>query len=492
LRPVSAGRNTVFALLTLLTTGVFTTALTIYLLRALGPDAFGIFALALGIGAIAGLVADFGIPYSTGRFLAESRDDRAAVVSLLRDSLRLKLATAALVTGVLFAAAGPIANLYDEPGLAWPLRGIAVSLLFDSVLTLYLTAFISLGNQSVNLRLVFFESVAETASSIALVALGAGATGAAFGRATGYAVGAVLAVVVVARLFGRRSVAISRSAPGDGRTADIARYAAPLFVTNSAYTLYAQIDILLVGALLGTTAVGIFAAPLRLAVPLLYLGQAIARSVAPRQARPVRDAASVRLFVLSLRWLTIYQAALLAPVIIWAEPIVELLLGSEFGESADVLRVLAFYVFLHGLSPLVSTTVNYFGEAARRIPIVLAALALKVVLDLTLIPTIGVVGAAIGVSVAYAVYVPAHLRVCQRELGFERRPLALTLVRSLAAAAVMAAVLYAIGTDSLSLEQWLLGATGGTLAYGAVLLVTREITPGEIRRGARIVAARLA
>jgi O-antigen/teichoic acid export membrane protein len=486
----SIARNAVFALLTQITTGVFTTAVTLYLLRVLGPDGYGVFALALGIAAVAGIVADFGIPYSVSRFLAESRDDKAAVAAVLSDALRLKLASAALVTGALFAAAGPLAAAYDEPALVWPLRALALSLFAESVLGLYVSSFIGLARVAVNLRLIFLESMVETAASIALVALGAGAAGAAFGRAIGYLVGAIVAIAIVVRLYGRS--AVRPLGRGSGRTRDIARYAAPLFVTNSAYTLYAQIDILIIGALLGTTAVGLFSAPLRLSMPLAYLGQALANSVAPRQAGKGRETGSVEAFQMSLRWLILFQAVLLAPLIVWAEPIVQLVFGPSFSGSVDVLRVLSLYIFVDGPSRLISTSVNYLGYAARRIPIVILALAVNAAIDVALLPWIGVVGAAIGTGVALSfVYLPAHLRICVQELALDLRPLAATLVRALAAAGVMAGILFAVGTESLSAGEWLLGGTGGLLAFLVVLVLTREITATEVRHLWRAAAGNL-
>jgi O-antigen/teichoic acid export membrane protein len=485
----SIRRNTLLAFFAQVTTGAFTAVLTLYLLRALGPDGYGIFALALGIATIVGLVADFGIPQSVARFLAESRGDRAAVTALLADAIRLKLATAALVTGGLFAAAGPLAEAYDEPALTWPLRGMALSLFAESVLALYVSAFIALARIAVNLRLIFFESLAETVASIALVALGAGAAGAAIGRAIGYTVGAILAVAVVGRLFGRSAFRPLRQ--GSGRVREVGGYAVPLFVTNSAYTVYSQVDVLIIGALLDTTAVGLFSAPVRLAIPLGYVGEALASSVAPRQAGKPRGPGSVKAFQTGLRWLIISQAVLLAPLIVWADPIVQLLLGPDFRGSADVLRIMSLTIFLRGVSPLISTTVNYLGYAASRIPIVLLALAINVVIDLALLPTIGVVGAAIGTGIAYSLYVPAHFFICQRELGLRLRPLAATLTRALLAAALMGLVLFAVGTGTLSLSEWLVGGVGGVIAFSAALVISGEITRAEIQRGRRVMKAHM-
>ena len=479
-------RNAVFALLAQLTTGFFTTVVTLYLVRALGTKGFGLFALALGVGRLAALAADLGIPQSLARFLAEKRGDQRAAVGLLGDAVRLKVATGALVAAALFAAAGPIAAAYGQPALAWPVRGIALSLFAESLLNLYVAAFIALGRNAVNLRLTFLESLMEMVAIVSLVALGAGAAGAAFGRAGGYAFGAIVGTWVVARRFGRAAVL----ARPTGRTRQLATYAVPTFLTNGIYRLYTQVDVLIIGALLGTSAVGVWAAPLRLTIPLAYVGQALANSVAPRQAASA-EGRNVRAFEASLRLMMIVQGLALAPIVVWANPIADLLLGHEFHRSANVLRFLAFFIFLSGVSPLISITVNYLGQARRRIPIVASALAVNVAIDLVLLPRIGVVAAAIGTTVAYCLYVPAHFVICWRELGVRLRPLALTLARMFAAVGAMAGVLVVVGVNASSAGRLLLGAIAGTVAYAATLVLTREISLNEIRRGRQVVSMRL-
>jgi hypothetical protein len=59
----------------------------------------------------------------------------------------------------------------------------------------------------------------------------------------------------------------------------------------------------------------------------------------------------------------------------------------------------------------------------------------------------------------------------------------------------MGLVLFAVGTESLSLAEWLLGGAAGTLAFCAALVLTGEISRNELRRGVRAArsgASRLA
>jgi O-antigen/teichoic acid export membrane protein len=481
------GRNVALSLIQQGTTGLFTAGLTIYLVRALGPTRFGTFTLALGIGGLVQLVSEFGLPQSVARFVAERSDDKSAVATLLADGLRLQLLISGAIATALYTASEPIAHAYGEPHLLWPLRGVALAVFGQSVMSLHLNTLTAVSRIDLNVRVVFVESLTETAATVGLVLLGGGVVGAAMGRAIGYAVGGAIAIVAFLRLYGRPS--IRSVSPFGGSARPILAYAAPLLVTNGAYTLYGQADILIIGAMLGVASVGVFGAALRMTFPLSYLGQAVGNSVAPRQVSlggKDGDHAALRT---GLRWLVVVQAMLLAPLVVWAEPIVRLLLGPGFSGSADVLRLLAPYIFLLAVSPPITMTVNYLGRARGRIPIVVAALLINVVIDISLIPVIGVKAGAIGTTVAYCVYVPAHLRLLPRNLLAVLRPLLVTVVRALMAATVMAAVLYAVGTNQLSAAQWLVGVTGGSLAFFAMLLLNGEFSPGELRAGARAAAA---
>jgi O-antigen/teichoic acid export membrane protein len=479
-------RNTAFGLATQLTTAVFTAGLTLYLVRALGPAEYGLFALAIGVGGLVLMASDLGISASAGRFIAERRGDRGAVAAVLADAFRLKLIVAALACAALFATAGPIANAYGNGDLAWPLRAVAIAVFGHSMLLLYRGSFVAMGRVSVTWRIIFLESAMETGASIALVLAGGGAAGAVFGRAAGYMFGALIGVLLAVRMIGRRSILAPPG--GSGRRREIARYAGALLVVNAAYTLFERIDVLLIGAIISTTAVGVFEAPLRLTNFLAYGGQAMAFGVAPRVARH-EHGQNIGAFVAATRYLIILQAALLAPVLVWAGPIADLALGGGYEESAGVLRALAPFMFLAALGTFITLGVNYLGEARRRVPLAIAAVLVNVVIDLVLIPEIGVLGGAVGTDVAFALYVLGHFWICRELLGFSLRPLLATLSRCLVAAGVMSAVLAAFGTSALSPLEALAGAGGGIAVYCAALVATGEVSRRELASARAALAA---
>jgi O-antigen/teichoic acid export membrane protein len=293
--------------------------------------------------------------------------------------------------------------------------------------------------------------------------------------------------VLTVRLIGRSNLLHGRGPEGGSRK--IFRYAGALLIIDGAYAVMAPIGTLLLGALLNAKAVGIYSAPVRFITFLHYPGLSIAAGVAPRLARGRTSEPDVPALASGLRWIILIQTVLVAPTIVWARPIADILLGAGYERSADVLAVLAPFTFMSGFAPLLSLSVNYLGEARRRVPIAIVTVLLSVGLDIWLIQDIGLLGSAISSDVAYGFYVGGHLWICKRLLDLPMRPVARDLARALLAAAAMSGVMALFGTHRLNAAQIVVGGIAGVAVYIAVLLITRAVTRDELR-GARDAVAR--
>jgi len=472
----SITRNTVFGLATQLTTAAFTAALTLFLVRALGPDDYGVFALATGIGTLLVLVSDFGLSGSSGRFIAERRHNLNDVAGVTWEATILKLLFGLPLAIGLVLLAVPIANAYNNPDLVWPLRAMAVVVLGQGMLLFLRNVFVSVGRVSYTWQITLLESAFEFLASVTLVAASATATAAAFGRAAGYALGAMIGVVLAIRFLGGKALADRTS----GHMRTMTGYAGALFVVTVAFTLFEQLGVIIVGAVEGTDAVGIFEAPTRLTTFLSYGGMAVALGVAPRLARG-REGPNVDAFLRALRYLTILQAALIPALLAWSTPIVNLTLGAGYEESASVLRALTPFVFLSGIGTFVTLVVNYVGEAKRRVPLAIVSAVLVAGLNLLLLPPMGVVGAAVAMDVAFAVYALGHIWICHKSIGVPLGPIVSSFVRCLVTAGAATLALAAFGTDSLSLMDWVLGTLAGSVVFVVGMFATRETTLSEVR-----------
>ena len=445
-QPHSIKRNTAMSLGVQAIGAGFTGILVIFLARRLGTHGYGVFSLALGIASLVLLPSDFGTSNSVARFVAEHRDQHGRVQAVLADGLRLKFLVALIVSVLLAALARPIALAYGIPAATWPLRAMSLALFGNSVMMIG-AVFTAIGRIDLQLRTAFAESAVEFIASVVLVFAGAGATGAAFGRAIGYLVGAAATIFLLVRALGPGIFPTTVRLGADARR--IAGYAGILLMVDGAYTAFTQIDVLVIGAYLGASAVGIFSAPIKLTVLLTYPGSAVASGVAPRLARGLSGGPNVRAFTTGLRILLIAQAVITAFILGWAPLMVRVVLGARYHESATVLRALAPYIFLSGFGVLVSVSANYLGEARKRVPVAIVTVVINLVVDLLLVPRIGVIGGAWGTDAAFAVYALAHLYICQRALGIDLGPTAVSLARTGLAGAAMTAVLLLFG-DSLA------------------------------------------
>lgn len=483
-RPDSIRRNTAFALAVRIASAIFTSGLTLFLVRYLGPSSYGVFALALSISGLLAAPADFGVSHSAARFIAERRGKMSESAGVLKQALGLKLVGTGFIALALIASAGLIARAYGAAELELPLRIMGGALFAQSFMTLFLASFEALGKNALAFRLVFSESAVETAASVALVLAGAGVAGAAAGRVVGYGLGAILGLSLVLRAMGRAS--LRRPARSGLNLRTIARYAGVLFLINAAFTAFAEIDSLLIGAFLSAQAVGLFNAPLRMLEVTAYPGLALAGGLGPRLARGEGQEPNVAAFQMGLRLVLLIQFVLLAPIVVWATPITQLLFGSGYSESADVLRALGPYVVLRGPAPILAIAVNYLGEARRRVPLAIGALLINAALDVILIPRIGIVAGAIATNIASLVFVTGHVVICRNLISLQLRPLAKTLLRAFLASVAMAGALFAFGTSSLTAVEAVAGSVLGLVAYAAVLLATREVTGSELRAAPRL------
>lgn len=480
-------RNTVLQFGTQVAGVVFTGALTLYLVRALGPTGYGLYALAISVGGLLVLPAGLGLPMAVGRFLADHRADLGQVRAILRLGLRLQAPAALLASLGLFAAAGPVADAYGHPGLVWPLRWVALSVAGTTLFSFLSSVSTSVRQAQVGLWMAVIESATETLSSASLVLAGAGVAGAALGKAIGYAVGAGAGLYLTLRLL--RRAGRSDLAPRQVGVRTVMRYAGVMFVVDLSFSALAQVDVLLIGALLSAAAVGSFSAVFRILTVLGYLGIAVSGGVAPRLSL-AGGSPDTQAFSRAIRYLVVAQGLVIAPMLVWSRPIVELLLGSGYRGSAEILRVLTVQAFVSAPAALISVSVTYLGEGRRRIVVVLGTLGLGFVAIYVLIRAVGLVGAAIGDDIIVIVYVAAHLWICTRLITVNIRGLTLSCLRTLMAAGVMALPLLAMGTDRLSAVEWVVGLGLGGLAYAAVLLATRELSITELRTVAAWLGSR--
>jgi O-antigen/teichoic acid export membrane protein len=266
-------------------------------------------------------------------------------------------------------------------------------------------------------------------------------------------------------------------APDLVRAGSILRASGPLVVGQLLRALINVFDVVLLSLLIGEFAVGLYTAAYRICFLLIAMGNALQIAYLPALSRAAHRS-SVGASDLVNRALE-FSAALALPMvtggILLASPLLTHLFGPEYGEGATALRLLLVSIaciYLHGV----------FGQALlaydrTRILMWIQALGaiLNIGLNLVLIPSHGIVGAAVATVIAEALILILDAVACRR-LGL--RPDFWTLIKPAVASAVMAALLLGLGPAT----SWLLRLSTGALLYCATLALIGGI-PADARPG---------
>lgn len=465
--------------------------MTIVLTRALGPDEFGLYALALAIALVVGLLADLGLGASLARFAAEARTRGEPIGDLLILGLRLKVVANAVVFGALFALAGPIESLFDVEGLATVVRIASVVGFFRDMAATLMRTFEALRRGGATLGMALARAGVELTLVLIFVAAGFGAAAALIALALGWAAGVLIGLALLVPVLlhrGRRSTSGEgaqatgprHQGPGQG---GIIRYGLHVWVAGLAWAGFERADQLLLGAFEGVEAVAIYEAAWRIAAVTALFGVAVGSAVGPRLAVRKDRAGGGELLFTALRFGFALYLPFAAIIAVIGPTLAAGLLGEDFKESGEVLRLLAPYIALLGTAPVLSLAVDYVGDGGLRKYIALAALLINVALDLILIPPLGVLGPAIATSVAVVVYVGGLLRIVSRSIHLDHRGLARSAGVALAAAgggAVGAAAILWAWQDA-GLVASIVAGVAGTLISGAILALARELPLAAVR-----------
>ncbi|MGH8481717.1 MAG: lipopolysaccharide biosynthesis protein [Nevskiaceae bacterium] len=364
------------------------------LTRLLSPHDYGVVALfmaaAASLGAVIGLGVQGLIPIEFYR-LARAEVARLVTACLMVAGVSL------VAVDVLLVLAWPW--LADAVGV--PLRWMLVASAFAALQFAVAVRLAVLQAQKRSGRyaaLQLTQALLGAALSIALIAL----AGMAWeGRVAGLV--AASALLAVTALVGLRhdGLLVAQAEARFLRMA--ARYGLTLLPHVFGGLALAISDQVVIAALLGTDAAGLFAVALSLAAAIKVVTIAINRALAPwiYEHLPMDAAAQRRVVRLTWAYFGLVAAASVALGLI-APAVMAWLVGPAFATSGQYVLVLAIGFGLGGMYFTVANYVFHSGATARLAAVTATAGAVNVVLSVLLVGRYGMAGAGYGFACAQA------------------------------------------------------------------------------------------
>lgn len=248
------------------------------------------------------------------------------------------------------------------------------------------------------------------------------------------------------------------------------------FAENWMATVYTSMDVIVLSAFLGETAVGLYSAAWR----YVRLGSVVAKSFttaafplltrshfeSPAKFREITQH--------SVRVMAMIAIPIIAGVSVLPERVVQLIYKPEFAEAAPILQVLIWVLLLEFINPFLSHSLFSQGKQKLSMIVAGAGLLANVIFMLTLVPQYGGVGAALACVFSGATATLCYLYFTQ-ELGMARVFVVETARISLAG--------IAMGLCLLGIEQqsWLLLGPVAVVVYGAMLLLVQAIRLSDLK-----------
>ena len=432
----------------------------IYVARKVGVELFGVLEFAGSLLTWFLLAGDAGLEMWATREAARSKDLRGLIGRVVPLRLILASASFAVLLGIL-----PFLKI--EPEGLRPLLQVVLLLFGFSVFL-----------QAVTLKWVFLGQEQMARVSAGLVAGQVIFAAAVFGlvrttedalwvpviRLASDAAMAAYFAAAFARENGGLRAAFSLRGSGA-----ILRPALTLGASQALALLNYNFDAVLLGFLRGVRDVGFYNAAYRpvtvaLAVPLTYfqgLFPALSRtwSEGPQALRELAER--------SLRLCAIVAVPLGVGGMLLADPVIALLFGAQYADSALPLKLLIWSAALVILRGSYRHSLNAAGMQSLDLRCALVSCGLNVGLNVALIPRYGMLGAASATVLADVVW------FAMAAMYFNRRIAPLSpvpaLARPLLAGVAMGAVLW-LGTPM----QWMVRAMASVAVYFAVLLALGE------------------
>ena len=447
-------------------------AITTIIARLLGRDDLGQYALGFSIYSVLGLFVLVGFQSSLTRFVAIhlAEHDAARLRGALRIGLGTSVGLSVIVACLLAAVADPLSSVFGHSIEPAGIRLVALALPAATIRDAALAGVQGWRTQrAYALVWLITEPIARLGLTVAAIAAGLGVNG-AFGA---LAAGSWLAAVLALLSLRTRVRAVERVTPRlDVRPMLTFTTAAWGTALSSIGLVWA--DTLLLGVLTTPVLVGTYTVATRLVNLAVFVIVPVNAAFAPLFARLLHLGDETRLrdtYGAATTWIT--RLSLPAFVALLAFPADLLhLFGPGFSTAMNVTIILCVGQIVNALTGPAGTLLNMSGRVRTNMANNAATLVLNIGLNLWLIPTHGIEGAAIAWSVSLAVvnlvrFAQVHTMVGGVPFG---RGTAKAFAAAVGAAAVALGVRQLVGGST---QTAILGCLAVGISYLALVLLLR-------------------
>ncbi|MGH2381976.1 MAG: oligosaccharide flippase family protein [Candidatus Limnocylindria bacterium] len=373
--------------------------LAVLLARLLGAAEYGLYTVALSIAAVGSALAVFGLDSAMIRYLSifAGRGDRERMRGSLQIGFAIPIGLSILAATVLVVMADAIAtSVIGEPALA-PLLRITALLVPAMVLNSLLAAMLQ-GLRQFGRSVLAEQFLQPTSRGVILVVFAL--TGMSAALALIAMLISTIVVGVLMYVYLRR--AVPRVGGATRPTGEIVRFSLPVYFSNVVHTFGGNLQTLLLGALSSVASAGIFAIANQIQLVGSLFHAALVRAAMPLFAELHDSGERSRLehlYQTTSKWTFSLNMPFFLVSIAFPEALMALF-GPDFTDGAQALVILAWGAIVNAATGTSGAMLDMTGHSSIKLINSTVSVGLAIGLNLLLIPSYGIVGAAIAAVAA--------------------------------------------------------------------------------------------
>ena len=379
--------------------------------RLLMPAGYGVFAYALALVNIAGMLvgnAQQGLSRALSRSQGNGAEQNAHFSNWL--------VVAAIVLGLSLAIALPLSLVAGLRG--WLVIGVVANLLGLAALQLYREAQRGLERYGAMVGVYLLANVVQL---LAIIGLAAGGYRSPAAYLIVYGLSSVVALVPM-QAMAPLALHFVRDAVSRARMRAVRRFISPLFLQAAFFSVWIGADLILVTRLMSSSSAGAYAAAKTVVNGLMLISTAITVPLAPRVASlPV--GAVPRYVFGALRMVTVLTLPQVAILVIFSRPIVSVLFAAGYSQAALPLAILSIGMGFYSLYAILEWAWIARGHPAVDALATGTGMLATVLAGLILVPRVGLAGAAVAFAAGAAMQLAVIGGISLWWLrGFQRDP----------------------------------------------------------------------
>lgn len=374
---------------------------TVLLGRYLGPSSLGLYRMNSTFYSFAMIIGMMGIPAAMIKYVAESKDSKEALYQIISSGVITSLVLGIGFVVVFYILSGTFARIFRMPELATLLKILSFVFPFTFVGGVLLGLLNGLREMKQYNTALVLQSALLIIITLPLVYRGFGVTGAVIGivlSTLGYFLYLIWASKDYLRITFHGYITATKK---------MLKFSSQIFATNAIDLMSYRADIILIGYFLTAADVGNYTAAVGLSQFFWLIPNAIQRITYPASSEywAVKNHAALQTMIdKSMKYSACIMLPIALAVEVFGKEFIIMLFGERFFHAFAPLEILLIGTVINGaLVRAIGSCMAGVGRPDINLKIVTFSAAVGVVLNIVLIPHMGIVGAALATTLTLMV-----------------------------------------------------------------------------------------